>query len=63
MLRLSKSERILPQYLGPVFTTKKKKKEQRHKQWKEEQLHGKFIRETEEIGSEEIWGVPYAAIF
>ena len=56
LLRLFKSERILPQYGGPVSTTKKQKKEQRHKQWKEKQLHGKFIRETEEIRSEEIWG-------
>ena len=52
LLRLSKSERVLPQYGRPVFTTKKQKKEQRHKQWKEKQLHGKFI-ETEEIRSEE----------
>ena len=56
LLRFSKSERILPQYGGPVSTTKKQKKEQRHKQWKEKQLHGKFTRETEEIRSEETWG-------
>ena len=53
LLRLSKSERILPQYEGPLATGKKQKKEQRHKQWKEKQLHGKFIRETEEVRSEE----------
>ena len=46
----------MPQYEGPVSTTKKQKKEQRHKQWKEKQLHGTFIRETEEIRSEETWG-------
>ena len=34
----------------------KQKKEQRYKQWKEKQLHGKFIRETEEVRSEETWG-------
>ena len=56
LLRLSKSERILPQYGGPVSTAMKQKKEQRYKQWKEKQLHGKFIRETEEIRSEETWG-------
>ena len=56
LLRLSKSERILPQYGGPVSTAMKQKKEQRYKQWKEKQLHGKFIRETEEVKSEEIWG-------
>ena len=56
LLRLSKSERILPQSGGPVSTTKKQKKEQKHKQWKEKQLHGKFIREKEEIRSEETWG-------
>ena len=54
--RLSKSERILPPYGGPVSTTKKHKKEQKHKQWKEKQLHGKFIREKEEIRSVETWG-------
>ena len=43
LLRLSKSERILSQYEGPVSTTKKQKKEQRHKQWIKKQLHGKFI--------------------
>ena len=56
LLRLSKSERILPQYEGPLATGMKQKKEQRHKQWKEKQLHGKFIRETEEVRSEETWG-------
>ena len=56
LLRLSKSERILPQYGGPVSTAMKQKKEQRYKQWKEKQLHGKFIRETEEVRSEETWG-------
>ena len=55
LLRFSKSERILPQYGGPVSTTKKQKKKQRHKKWKEKQFHGKFIRETEEIKSEETW--------
>ena len=38
LLRLSKSERILVQCGGPVSTTKKQKKEQRHKQWKEKQV-------------------------
>ena len=52
-MRFSKSERILPQYEGPVSTAKKQKKEERHKQLKEKQLHGKFRRETEEVRSEE----------
>ena len=39
----------------PVSKAKKLKKEERHKQWKEKQLYGKFIRETEEV-SEETWG-------
>ena len=56
LLRFSKSEKILPQYEGPVSTAKKQKKEERHKQWKEKQLHGKFIWETEEVRSEETWG-------
>ena len=45
LLRFSKSERILPQYEGPVSTAKKQKKKERYKQWKEKQLHCKFIRE------------------
>ena len=53
LLRLSKTERILPQYEGPVSTAKKQKKKERHKQWKEKQLHSKFIRQTEEVRSEE----------
>ena len=40
LLSFSKSERIL---------RNKQKKEERHKQWKEKQLHGKFVRETEEV--------------
>ena len=55
LLRLSKSERILPQYGGPVSTAMKQKREQRHKQWKEKQLHGKFIRETEKVRIGETW--------
>ena len=39
-----------------LFTAKKQKKEERHKQWKEKRLHGKFIKETEEVRSEETWG-------
>ena len=56
LLRFSKSERIWPLYEEPVSTAKKKKKEERHKQWKKKQLHGKFIRETEEVRSEKTWG-------
>ena len=54
--RFSKSERILPQYEGLVSTAKKQKKEEKHKQGKEKQLHGKFIKETEEVKSKETWG-------
>ena len=56
LLIFSKSEKILPQYEGLVSTAKKQKKFERHKQWKEKQLHVKFIRETEEVRSEETWG-------
>ena len=35
-----------PQYEVPVSTSKKQKKEERHKQWKVKQLHGNFIRKT-----------------
>ena len=44
LLSFSKSKRIL---------RNKQKKEERHKQWKEKQLHGKFVRETEEVRIEE----------
>ena len=47
LLRLSKSERILPEYEGPVSKAKKQKKKERHKERKEKQLYGKFRRETE----------------
>ena len=52
-MRLCKSERTLPQYGGRVSTTNKQKKVQTYKKWKEKQLHGKFIRKTEETRSEE----------
>ena len=55
-MRFYNSERVLPQYEVPVSTAKKQKKEERHKQWKEKQFHGKFIIETEEVRSEETWG-------
>ena len=47
----------MPQHEGPVSTTKKQKKEERHQQWKQKQLHGKNVRETEEVRSEETWGL------
>ena len=37
--------------------TKKRKKEERKRQWKEKQLHGKFLRETEEVQGEGTWGL------
>ena len=45
----------MPQYQGPASTAKKQRTEERHKQWKEKQLYGKFIREREEVRSEETW--------
>ena len=54
LLRVSKSERILLEYKGPVSTSKKQKKEERPKQWKGKQFHGKFVRETE-VRSEKAW--------
>ena len=53
LLRFSKSDRILLQYEGPVSTANKQKNKRTHKRWEEKQLHGKFIRETEEVRSEE----------
>ena len=55
LLIFSKSERILPECEGPVSTAKKQKKEERHKQWKEKQLHCKFVREAEDFRNEETW--------
>ena len=46
----------MPEYGGPESTAKKQKKEERHKQRKEKQLHGKFVREKEEAKSEQKWG-------
>ena len=46
----------MPQYGGPVPTAKKQKKEVRHKQSKEKQLHGKYISQKEKVRSEETWG-------
>ena len=53
MLSLSKSERTLSEY---VSITKKQRKEERHKQWKEKKLYGKFERQPEYVRSEETWG-------
>ena len=41
---------------GRYLQLKKQKKEERHKQWKEKQLYSKFIKEAEEVTSEETWG-------
>ena len=48
-MRLSKNGRILPGYEGSAATAKKQKEEERNKQWKEKQLHGEFVRETEQV--------------
>ena len=56
LLKLSKCERKLLQYGGPVPTAKKQKKEERHKQSKEKQLHGKSVSQKEKVRSEETWG-------
>ena len=45
----------MPEYEGPASTTKKQKKGEKHSQWKEKQLHGKFVRETEEVISQVTW--------
>ena len=46
----------MPEHEKSVSTVKKNKKEERHMQWKEKHLHGKFVRETEEVWSNETWG-------
>ena len=56
LLKLVKSEKTLPQYDEQVSETKKQKKEERKWQWKEKHLHGKFLRETEEVQGEGTWG-------
>ena len=55
-MRFSKSEKILQRCELPVSSAKKQKKKERHNQWKENQLHGKFARETEEVRIGETWG-------
>ena len=45
----------MPEYEGPVSTAKEQKKEETHKQWNKKQLHGKFVRETEEVRNQETW--------
>ena len=39
-----------------LYLQLRNREKKRHKQWKEKQLHGKFIRETKEVRSEETWG-------
>ena len=48
-MRISKSEKVFPEYERPESTAKKRKKEEKHKQWKEKQLHSKFVRETKKL--------------
>ena len=55
-MRFSKGAKILPEYERPISAAKKQKKEERRKQWKEKQLHGKFVRKIEEVRSEETYG-------
>ena len=54
LMRYSKSERIFPEYEEPISIAKSQKKEERHKQWKEKQINGKSVLQTEEIRREEI---------
>ena len=54
-MRFSKGAKILPEYERPISAAKKQKKEERRKQWKEKQLHGKFVRKIEEVRSEETY--------
>ena len=56
LLRFSKSERTCHNMKDLYLQLRKKKKEERHKQWKEKQLLDKFITEKEEIRSKETWG-------
>ena len=49
LLKFVKSEKTLPQYDEQVSETKNRKEEERKRQWKEKQLHGKFLRGTEEV--------------
>ena len=44
LLRVCKSEMILPENEGPVTTAKKQKNGERHKQWKEKHLDGKVYK-------------------
>ena len=56
LLRFSKGAKILPEYERSISAAKKQKKEERRKQLKEKQLHGKSVRKIEEVRSEETYG-------
>ena len=47
------SDKFLPEYERPVSVGNKQKKAERHRQWKQKQLHGKFLRETKLVTSRE----------
>ena len=48
-------ERILPPIRGSTAALKKQQKEERHAKWQDKQLHGKFLRDTEEVRGKDSW--------
>ena len=54
-MRRSKGVKIQPKREGTVPTAEKRKKEERCMKLKEEQLHGKFVKEIKEVISVETW--------
>ena len=48
-------EKILPPIRGSTAALKKQQMGERHAQWQEKQLHGKFLRDTEEVRGADSW--------
>ena len=55
LLKLVRNEGILRKFGETAETAEKRRQEQKCNQWREMQLHGKFLRETEVTRSVESW--------
>ena len=56
LLKEVMKEEIVPQPTESVAAAKKLRKEERHFQWRDKQLHGKFLRDTDDVRGTESWG-------
>ena len=55
LLQLVRNEGILPEFNETAETAKKRRQEERRNQWREKQLNGIFLRDTEDTRSVEPW--------